>query len=61
MEELFVQESPLASEKAEVIKQKTEAQKKNGGKEKIRAQMAIYNYFREKYWNPQYSKLAWKK
>jgi len=37
MEELFVQESPLASEKAEVIKQKTEAQKKNGGKEKTKS------------------------
>jgi polyphosphate kinase len=28
---------------------------------KIRAQMAIYEYFKEKYWNPKYGKFIRKK
>jgi polyphosphate kinase len=42
--------------KACFINENMENVRKSNGKEKIRAQMATYNYFREKYWNPQYSK-----
>jgi polyphosphate kinase len=41
--------------KACMVNEKMENVRKNGAGEKVRAQMAIYHYFREKYWNQDYN------